>query len=290
VKEMRTLLKELKSFYKKEGRSHLPWRHTKDPYKILVSEIMLQQTQVQRVVPFYTKFIKQFPTPATLAKAPLSKVLAAWQGLGYNRRAKFLHEAAKMLNSPAQKFFCASDDEGKNFCAGEFSTEFLESLPGVGPYTARAVAAFAYNKPEVFIETNIRTVFTHYFYSDVLQKTSIRKVADTELLPLIEKALKKSNMQPRDFYAALMDYGTYLKASGIKLNSQSKHYTKQKKFEGSARQLRSAILRELLAKSATLQTLVKKTNRTIEEVEREVEKLKKENLISKKGSIFCIAK
>ncbi len=258
---MQTLLKELKVFYKKESRSHLPWRQTRDPYKILVSEIMLQQTQVERVVPFYTNFIKQFPTPAALARVPLSKVLKAWQGLGYNRRAKFLHEAAKMLSSNAK--------------------EFLESLPGVGHYTASAVAASAFNSPEVFIETNIRTVFTYYFFSKKIVRTTLatKKIYDKELLPLIEKALKKSKMQPRDFYAALMDYGAHLKASGVKLNARSKHYTKQSKFEGSSRQLRGAILRELLQKPLTLAQLTKNLSRSAEEVERQLRRLELDEIV-----------
>ncbi|HEY5383324.1 MAG TPA: A/G-specific adenine glycosylase [Candidatus Paceibacterota bacterium] len=283
------LLKELKAFYKKEGRNHLPWRKTKDLYKILVSEIMLQQTQVERVVPFYTNFIKQFPTSAALAKAPLSKVLKAWQGLGYNRRAKFLHEAAKMLSAGAKEFFPSSSDAQKNSFAPALSTEFLESLPGVGHYTARAISTFAYNKPEVFIETNIRTVFFCYCYTSVLQKTATKKVSDAELLPLIEKALTKSKMQPHDFYAALMDYGAYLKASGVKLNSRSKHYVKQSKFEGSARQLRGAILRELLKKPATLAQLTKNLSRSAEEVERQLHGLQLEKITRVIRGQWCIA-
>src|SRR3989344_7710205 len=128
------------------ARPHLPWRKTKDPYKILVSEVMLQQTQVDRVIPFYNRFVKKYPTARALARAKLRDVLKEWNGLGYNRRAKFLHEAAKQLGK---------SDFPK-------TAEEIENLPGVGHYTARAVAAFAFNKPEVFIETNIRTVFFYH--------------------------------------------------------------------------------------------------------------------------------
>ena len=238
---MPELLRDIKRFYKKEGRAHLPWRQTKNPYKILVSEMMLQQTQVERVIPFYKKFLKEFPAAKALANVPLSEVLRAWQGLGYNRRAKFLHQAAKVV---ARRGFPKTVEE-------------IEKLPGVGHYTARAITIFAFNKPEVCIETNIRTVFSHYFYSSVLQKTKITKVSDAELLPLVEEALKKSKMQPRDFYAALMDYGTHLKQQGIKLNSRSKHYTKQSKFEGSRRQKHAAQLRKLLAHGASEKELEK---------------------------------
>jgi A/G-specific adenine glycosylase len=232
------VLRELKSFYKKSGRSHLPWRKTRDPYKILVSELMLQQTQVARVIPKYERFIKVFPSFAVLAKASLSKVLVEWQGLGYNRRAKFLHQTAKIIRARS------------NLAQAQLSTEFLESLPGIGPYTARAVSVFAYNRPEVFIETNIRTVFTHHYFQQ--GSTSLeKKIADTELLPLIERDLKKSKMEPRDFYAALMDYGSHLKASGVRINNKSKHYVKQSKFEGSKRQKRAAKLRAALARGAS---------------------------------------
>jgi A/G-specific adenine glycosylase len=250
---MPKLLREIKTFYKKEGRSHLPWRQTRDPYKILVSEVMLQQTQVDRVIPFYSRFIKKFPTPKALSKAKLSEVLREWQGLGYNRRAKFLWETSKIISK-----------EG-------FSDK---KLPGIGPYTRGAISVFAYNQPEVFIETNIRTVFIYFCFNK-------ESVSDKEILPLVAEGLKKSKMQPRDFYAALMDYGTFLKRSGVKVNSRSKHYTKQSKFEGSARQLRGAILRELLKSPATLNQLIKKFSptRSRGEIECELGRLEKEGLI-----------
>lgn len=253
---MQKLLRTLKSFYATQRRDHLPWRNTRDPYKILVSEVMLQQTQVERVIPKYDAFVKAFPTPKALAKAPLSKVLKLWSGLGYNRRAKYLHEAGKKLASAEtsrEKVLGSPVSRSKRSRARLFSREvsaplsvdFLESLPGVGPYTARAVAVFAYNRSEIFIETNIRTVFTYFCFP------TKKKVADTEILPLVAEALKKSKMQPRDFYTALMDYGSYLKRQGVKLNSKSKHYTKQSKFEGSRRQKNAARLRALLARGAS---------------------------------------
>ena len=225
---MQNLLRALKAVPVRD----LPWRKTRDPYKILVSEIMLQQTQVDRVVPFYTRFVRQFPTPQKLAKAPLSKVLKAWQGLGYNRRAVYLQRSAKILRSgeingtPAQSIFATR-------------------LPGVGPYTAAAVEAFAHNKPTIFIETNIRTVFIYHFFP------TKKQVSDKELLPLVKQALKKSKIPPREFYARLMDYGTQLKKQGIKLNAKSKHYIKQSRFEGSHRQKRAARLRRLLARGTS---------------------------------------
>lgn len=245
----------------------MPWRNTHDPYKILVSEIMLQQTQVDRVIPFYNRFIKQFPTSKTLAKAPLGEVLKTWQGLGYNRRAKYLWEAAKII---AQEGFAG------------------QKLPGVGPYTAGAISAFAFNKPEVFIETNIRTVFFHF---DISKYKKTRKISDKELLPLVAETLKRSKMQPRDFYAALMDYGASLKQNGVKLNSRSKHYTKQSKFEGSARQLRGALLRELLKSSANKAQLIKKFSpaRSRGEIERELTKFIAEGLLTFSRGRYAVA-
>jgi len=249
-----SLTRELKAFYKKSARRHLPWRATRDPYKILVSEVMLQQTQVDRVIPYYKNFLKQFPTAGVLAKAPLSQVLKAWQGLGYNRRGKYLWEAGKLLagakmsrkNSLARKRSERETGDPRTFLRDIF---VQAKLPGVGPYTAAAVRAFAFNEPTVFIETNIRTVFFHHLgSSSFLQKATI---SDKELLPLVEEALKKSKMEPRDFYAALMDYGSCLKKQGVKLNSKSKHYKKQSKFDGSTRQKSAAKLRELLARGAS---------------------------------------
>lgn len=216
-------------YYRAHGRHELPWRKTKDTYKILVSEVMLQQTQVERVIPFYTKFIKQFPTAKKLAAAPLSQVLKAWQGLGYNRRAKMLHSAAKKLT---------------------LATE-LEKLSGVGPYTARAVAAFAYNEDVIFVETNIRTAIIHHFFPrrEKIGDSEIEEVL-RKVYPVKGKNSKSSGPRPgtfngaREWYSALMDYGAHLKRSGISHNAKSKTYAKQSKFAGSLREARGVILRE----------------------------------------------
>lgn len=236
---------------------------------------MLQQTQVERVISFYKKFLKTFPTAKALSKTQLADVLKAWQGLGYNRRAKFLHQAAKII---VKEGFPKEVEE-------------TEKLPGVGPYTAQAVAAFAYNRPEVFIETNIRTVFLYHCFPSKPSRLNLdKRLSDKEILPLVAKALKKSKMQPRDFYAALMDYGAYLKQRGVKLNSRSTHYTKQSKFEGSARQLRGHILTLLLQKPHTLDTMIYHSKRKPAEVKKELIRLQKENFISYKNKKFKIAK
>ena len=185
----------------------------------MVSEVMLQQTQVDRVVPKYNAFIKKFPTAKALARAPLTDVLRLWSGLGYNRRAKYLWEAAKRW---------------PKIHRGETSVDF-ESLPGVGPYTASAVRVFAYNEPHVLIETNIRTVFLHHLFP------KSKKVPDSKLVPYIVLLLK--GQRPRKWYAALMDYGSYLKKLHPNPSRRSAGHNKQSKFKGSDREIRGAILR-----------------------------------------------
>ena len=213
----------------------MPWRKTRNPYRILVSEVMLQQTQVERVIPFYLRFTKRFPTIRSLARASLSDVLRAWQGLGYNRRAKMLHEAANIV---IEKY------------GGKFPRKIkqLEKLPGVGPYTARAVAAFAFNQDCILVETNIRTVMMSEFlaYRSKIRTKGKRKISDVEIGKILARVLPKG--KARTWYSALMDYGAHLKRSGVRLNATSAHYTKQAKFAGSAREARGMILRTLLTK------------------------------------------
>jgi len=269
---LKTLIWELRHHYFEEGRAHLPWRATRDPYKILVSEVMLQQTQVERVIPYYKKFIRTYPSARVLARVSLANVLHTWQGLGYNRRAKFLHQAAKVINNKYNKYNRRFPD----------TVEEIEQLPGVGRYTARAVSAFAFNRPEIFVETNIRTVFFHHVPAK-------RKRSDKQLLPLVGRALKESGLEPREFYAALMDYGAHLKKKGITLNKHSSHYVRQSKFEGSARQLRGAILRELLLHQATLSTLVHRIPRNQQEVAHELTRLAAEGLVKLHGHYFKIS-
>lgn len=210
--------------WKKEGRHNLPWRKTEDPYKILVSEVMLQQTQVPRVLPKYKEFLREFPTVKALAKSDLSTVLRIWSGLGYNRRGKFLHDAAKEI---------VTKYDGR---VPRFYSELVE-LPGIGDYTAKAVCVFAFNQPHVLIETNIRTAYIHHFCQG---RTS---VSDIEVLEIAKRVAMRQDS--REWHSALMDYGAHLKASGVRLNTRSKHYTKQSRFEGSLRQVRGAILKAM---------------------------------------------
>ncbi len=275
------------AWYRENGRHGLPWRLTRDPYAVLVSEVMLQQTQVERVLPYYSAWLVRWPTFAALAAATPADVIREWRGLGYNRRAKYLHEAVKVL-ARRRAAGVSRGGVGVVFISPERDTpaepavEFLESLPGVGHYTARAVAAFAYNSPDIFVETNIRTVFFHH-----LRIT--RKTSDAQLLPLVAQALQKSKMEPRNFYAALMDYGSHLKRQGARLNSKSKHYAKQSKFKGSARELRGQIVRALLKKPATKAALAKNLSRSAGEVERELDRLVAEGLVRRRGRMVVLA-
>lgn len=215
-------------YYKKSGRHDLPWRHTTSVYGILVSEIMLQQTQVERVIPKYLSWMKRFPNEKILSLASQSDVLAEWKGLGYPRRARFLHAIAKI----------AVEKYGGNL-PYTMTVEELDELPGIGPYTANAVYVFSQNKRGLCIETNIRTVYIHHFWKDV------EGVSDIDILKKIEKTLPDTNF--RDWYYALMDYGSYLKRNGIRNNSKSKHYVKQRAFKGSMREVRSAVLDTILS-------------------------------------------
>lgn len=204
----------------------MPWRQDTRAYYVLVSELMLQQTQVSRVIPKFEAFIAMFPSEHELAEASLADVLTLWQGLGYNRRAKFLHEAAKTVVQ-----------------LGEFPDTYdgLVALPGVGKNTAGAILAYAYNQPSVFIETNVRTVYIHHFFAD---KT---EVSDVEIHLLLEQTIDTEH--PRQWYWALMDYGSWLKAQGVRTNAMSKGYKKQSPLKGSVREIRGQIIKALTEQS-----------------------------------------
>lgn len=192
--------------------------------------MMLQQTQVERVKIKYAEFIKKFPTIKSVALAEKNEVLKVWQGLGYNRRALFIKKACGEIVRNYKGIF-----------PKDFTT--LQKLPGIGPSTAGAICAFAYNQPVNFIETNVRAVLLYFFFKDE------EKVDDKVLLEKLKKVTPK-DIDPRDWYYALYDYGTYLKKTlGKKktdLHKQSKHYNKQSKFEGSFRQKRARVLRMIL--------------------------------------------
>lgn len=217
--------------YHAHGRA-MPWRNAADPYKIYISEVMLQQTQVSRVLQKYPVFIQEYPNFAAIAAAGLTDVLRMWQGMGYNRRAKFLHQASHII---------------VNTYAGTLpsNTEELLKLPGIGVATAGSLACFAYNARTAFIETNIRRVILYHFFP----RSS--DVSDVQVMTVVKACLDEIDRLKipayRTWYYALMDYGTYLSQTVPNANVRSKHYNKQKKFEGSDRQIRGALLRRYLA-------------------------------------------
>jgi len=213
-----------------DGRlCNFPWRDCKDPYKIYLSEVMLQQTQVSRVLPKYEAFLKRFPTVQSLANARLQEVLSLWVGLGYNRRARYLHQTTQKVVREYGGLFPKT-------------SKALQTLPGVGPYTACAVSTFAYNNKEILIETNIRTVYIHHFFQDA------DTVSDADILPLIEATLPTQNTIVRQglavdsiyrkWYWALMDYGAYIKETLPNPSRKSRHHTRQSRFKGSVREAR----------------------------------------------------
>lgn len=227
--QIEALQEQVWAYYAANGRHDLPWRLPSkegpfDAYVIMVSEIMLQQTQVPRVLPKFAEFMAAFPDVRSLANAPLDAVLRAWSGLGYNRRAKFLWQAAKEIMR-------VHDGQVPK------AQEALIALPGIGANTAGAIRAYAFNQPVVFSETNIRTVFIHHFFSDG------DKISDAQLTPLVAAALDKES--PREWYWALMDYGTYLKQTVGNMSRASKVYAKQSAFQGSRRQIRGQVLKAL---------------------------------------------
>lgn len=237
--KLRAFRRTVKQHYRQFGRHDLPWRlpgadGSFDVYNIVVSELMLQQTQVGRVIPKYAEFLGAFPSVAGLAAAPLGSVLRVWNGLGYNRRAKFLHLTAQAIMA----------DHAGSFPADRPA---LQALPGIGPNTAGAVLAYAFNQPVVFIETNIRTVFLHHFYQ------AETNVADHDILALV--ALTLDQHQTRAWYWALMDYGTHLKRTMGNPNRAGRGYQRQSAFLGSDRALRGQIIKRLTASSISHQAL-----------------------------------
>ena len=224
IEVIKTFQKILKTYYKQHGRK-FSFREKINPYHVLVSEIMLQQTQTSTVSDKFLEFIEKFPNFKTLAEAPLDQVIETWQGLGYNRRAIALKTIAEKVINEYDGILPDSIEPLKNFAQ-------------IGKNTASSILAFAFNKPTVFIETNIRRVYIYFFFSNETE------VSDNDILPLVEATIDKSN--PREWYYALMDYGVMLKKKYPNLNKRSAHYRKQAPFKGSNREIRGKILKLIL--------------------------------------------
>ncbi len=253
--------------YRTHGRHDLPWRATTDPYRILVSEVMLQQTQVARVIPKYAAFVAQFPTVRALAGADLRAVLTVWTGLGYNRRGKALHDTARAIVAKYSGVVPHTYDE-------------LRTLPGVGPYTASAVCVFAFNQPLPLLETNVRTVL---FYHLLPNRSA---VTDHELAGLARTLF--DGRRPREWHWALMDYGSALKQRGIRTNAQSRHYTRQQPFKGSNRAVRGAIVRTLTESRAREAALVRAAGVEVGRVRAQLAALEREGVVTRRGTLWSL--
>ncbi len=226
---------------------------------------MLQQTGTGRVLPKYPVFVREFPDPATLARAPVREVLRIWKGLGYNRRALFLREAARRM---------VREHGGRV----PRTREELIRLPGVGPATAAAVLVFSRGEPVPFIETNIRRVFLHCFFPGA------GAVSDAEILPLVDKTMDRDD--PREWFYALMDYGATLKSAEANPNRRSAHYHRQSRFEGSPRQLRGLILSVLLERGAATEAEIAQALERETEVPQALEGLEKEGFLARTGTRY----
>ncbi len=273
--KLTTFKKTIWAYYK-INRRDMPWREKPTSYYVVVSEIMLQQTQVDRVIRKFETFIKKFPDWKSLAQATNTEVLREWSGLGYNRRALSLKKIAEIITEYGTR-------------TGKLPTtaDELQNLPGVGPNTAGSILAFAFNAPHPFIETNIRSVFIHFFF-----KNSRSKIHDDKLIPLIEKVLqdKYIKQNAREWYYALMDYGSYLKKQVSNPSRKSLHHVTQKPFKGSNRELRSRILKLVLHEKMTLEAITKNLHdvRFPEMIAQNLNDLEKEGFLLKTKTGYSI--
>jgi A/G-specific adenine glycosylase len=229
---------------------------------------MLQQTQTHRVEKKFEEFLLAFPTFVALADASTRDLLVVWQGLGYNRRALYLQQSAQKI---------------VNECDGHVPNDpaILVTFPGIGKATAASICAFTFNNPTIFIETNIRAVFIDSFFKNQ------DAVHDNQLMPLIAATVDQLN--PREWYYALMDYGVHLKKHCANPNKKSAHYAVQSKFEGSDRQIRGMILRLLTEKDGvTIDCIVRALSKDAGKIQAVVKTLEKDQFVRIVDSVVCL--
>ncbi|NVM36234.1 MAG: A/G-specific adenine glycosylase [Candidatus Lokiarchaeota archaeon] len=265
------LFKKLIYDYFRNHKRKFPFREKITPYNVLISEIMLQQTQTGRVSEKFSKFIAKFPDFLSLSSATLEEVLIEWKGLGYNRRAIALKKIAKTVI---------------NDFNGELpdSLEILKSFPQIGHNTASSILTFAFNKPMTFIETNIRRVYIYFFFPNK------SLVNDKDIMTILKKTIDNNN--PREWYYALMDYGVMLKKVHPELNKKSAHYRKQTPFNGSTRQVRGELLKLLIKEGKMEITKIQEYSKIndMKRIKKILDQLKKEGFIEIEEDTVKIAK
>jgi len=262
------LFRKLIYAYFKNYKRDFPFRKEITPYNVLVSEIMLQQTQTGRVAEKYLEFKGEFPDFLSLSNASNEKLLKVWQGMGYNRRALALKQIAKTVMN---EYNGSLPD----------SVDILKTFPQIGHNTASSIVAFAYNKPSIFIETNIRRVYIYYFFP------KMKNINDKDILPIVESTVDKDN--PREWYYALMDYGVMLKKTHPELNKRSSQYRKQSPFKGSNREIRGKILKILTSESEILESaLSKKLQLNLDKIRAILQQLEQEGFIKRNGNRISI--
>jgi A/G-specific adenine glycosylase len=267
AKEIASFRRTVYRYYRTHVRS-MPWRDNTSPYYIFVSEVMLQQTQLERVIKKFPLFIERYRSFSELAGGSLAEIFSVWQGLGYNRRAKWLRDAARMI---METFHGVLPED----------PEQIAKLPGIGKNTAAAIAAYSFNHPVAYIETNIRSVFIHHFFHDSSE------ITDEQILPIVQRACDKKN--PREWYWALMDYGTHLKETHKNPSRKSAHYRPQTPFKNSDRRIRGIIIKTIgdngtIAKNA----LYTATEEIPERIDRIVDSLVKEGLVREEAGTYRI--
>ncbi|MEI6533544.1 MAG: A/G-specific adenine glycosylase [Candidatus Roizmanbacteria bacterium] len=254
-------------YYSQHGRV-MPWRNTTNQYHVFLSEVMLQQTQVSRVMTKFVEFTEKFPTFNSLSKASLLEVLSAWQGMGYNRRGKYLKESAEIIVKKYEGIIPTIPME-------------VDVLPGIGPATASAIVTYIYNIPTVFIETNIRRVMIYHFFPESTE------IDDKLIFPFIEATLDRS--KPREWYYALMDYGTFLTKKNENPNKRSKHYSVQSNFETSDRKIRGEILRQIVKiGNINYETIVELCIGNEDRANKILNQMVKEGMVKEKKSLYFV--
>ncbi len=252
---IRAFRRKMLDFYRAHGRT-LPFRQTADPYLITVSELMLQQTQVERVLPKYEAWVKRWPNWPSLAKADRRELLTMWSGLGYNRRAIYLGEMARVI---MEKYFGVMPTDPDELC----------KLPGIGPYTSRAILIFAFDKPLITIDTNIRRVLIH----ELKLPPEINRLHLEQVAKLV---LPKG--KSRVWHYALMDYSRIALPRRI---ARIPSLSRQSTFQGSLRQIRGEIVRRLTSRpSIRLSTVAKALDRTLDDVRLAATALEKDGLVT----------